>query len=115
MTNPQPQKNPLANNPYALSSGIIYLNNKEEMKQQLPDILSRALARSWIDGDFYRQFCYNPRATLESHGIYLPETVSLELQKPNSNRPRVVVHEQKEGSKFKLRILYLQLVMVAGK
>ena len=31
------------------------------------------------------------------------------------DRPRIVVFEQRPGSKFKVRVLYLQLVMMAGR
>ena len=47
--------------------------------------------------------------------MYLPDEMTIEFQKPNSDRPRIVVYEKKEGSKFKLRVLYLQLVMMAGR
>ena len=56
-----------------------------------------------------------PQKTLEIHGIFLPEGMSLEFQKPDSDRPRIVVYEQRPNSKFKLRVLYLQLVMMAGR
>ena len=39
--------------------------------------------------------------------------MSIEFQKPNSDRPRIVVYEQRPNSKFRLRVLYLQLVMMA--
>ena len=41
--------------------------------------------------------------------------MSIEFQKPNSDRPRIVVYEQRPNSKFRLRVLYLQLVMMAGR
>ena len=33
----------------------------------------------------------------------------------DAQRPRIVVFERRPGSKFKLRIFYLQLVMMAGR
>jgi hypothetical protein len=49
------------------------------------------------------------------YGVELPDNMSLEFQKPESDRPRIVVFEQKPGSKFRMRVFYLQLVMMAGK
>ena len=37
------------------------------------------------------------------------------IQKPDTNRPRIVVYEKRPNSNFRLRILYLQLVMMAGR
>ncbi len=34
------------------------------------------------------------KKTLEYHGIFLPEGMTLEFQKPNSDRPRIVVYEK---------------------
>ena len=47
--------------------------------------------------------------------FFLPEEMTLEFQKPNSDRPRIVVYEKKKRNKFKLRVLHLQLVMIAGR
>jgi len=81
----------------------------------LPDILGRVLARTWIDAEFKEQFHEDPQKTLEFNGVYLPDDMSIEFQKPNSDRPRIVVYEQRPNSKFRLRVLYLQLVMMAGR
>ena len=60
-------------------------------------------------------FAEDPQATLAQYGVELPENMFLEFQKPDSDRPRIVVFEQKPNSKFRMRVFYLQLVMVAGK
>ena len=70
-------------------------NVVEEIANQIPEILEKNF--------------------IEFNGVYLPEDMSIEFQKPNSDRPRIVVYEQKPNSKFKLRVLYLQLVMMAGR
>ena len=88
---------------------------KEDVKKYLPDILGRALARVWIDSTFNKLFSQSPQHALERHGVFLPENVIIEFQKPDSDRPRVVVYQQNQGSKFKLRLFYLQLVMMAGR
>ena len=93
----------------------IFLENRNEVKKYLPEILGRVLARIWIDTNFKEEFANDPQKTLEFNGVYLPEDMSIEFQKPNSDRPRIVVYEQRPKSKFKLRVLYLQLVMMAGR
>ena len=93
----------------------LYLENRYAVREQLPDILGRVLARIWIDEKFNYDFSMNPRGTLEANGVFLPETMDVEFQKPNSSRPRIVVYERSKESKFRTRIFYLQLVMMAGR
>ena len=102
-------------NPLDISEKLQHFKNRDEVRKFLPDILGRVLARIWIDSDFREQFSTDPQKTLEFNGVYLPEDMSIEFQKPNSDRPRIVVYEQRPNSKFKLRVLYLQLVMMAGR
>ena len=93
----------------------IFLENRNEVKKYLPEILGRVLARIWIDEKFHHDFSMDPRGTLETNGVFLPETMDVEFQKPNSSRPRIVVYEKSRESKFRIRIFYLQLVMMAGR
>jgi len=93
----------------------LFLKNREDVKKYLPDILGRVLARIWIDKPFKESFKSNPRQVLNDNGVFLPDDMILEFQKPNSDRPRIVVYEQRPNSKFRLRVLYLQLVMMAGR
>lgn len=102
-------------NDFDLVEGNVNLNNRAEVKDKLPDILGRVLARSWLDKDFMEQFKSDPIGILRASGVHLPETIYIEFQKANSDRPKVVVFEQQENSKLKLRVFYLQLVMVAGR
>ena len=99
----------------SLVSEELYLADRQAVREQLPDILGRVLARIWIDEKFNYDFSMNPRGTLESNGVFLPETMDVEFQKPNSSRPRIVVYEKSRESKFRTRIFYLQLVMIAGR
>ncbi len=112
---PVPVKKGELKTPFSLVDQAIYLNTKKDVQAILPDVLGRVLARIWIDAEFRDAFKTNPQKTLEYHGIFLPEEMTLEFQKPNSDRPRIVVYEKRPGIKFKLRVLHLQLVMIAGR
>ena len=101
--------------PLDLVNGNLSLSSREEVKKLLPDIMGKALARIWIDSDFHREFSLDPHATLEKNGVHLPETMVVEFQKPNSDRPKIIVYEKKEKSNFKVRVVQLQLVMLAGR
>ncbi len=98
-----------------ITQKLHHFKNRTEVRKLLPDILGRVLARIWIDSNFKEQFEQDPQKTLEFNGVYLPEDMSIEFQKPNSDRPRIVVYEQRPNSRFRLRVLYLQLIMMAGR
>ena len=93
----------------------LILKNREDVKKYLPDILGRVLARIWIDKSFKENFKSNPRQVLNDNGVFLPDDMILEFQKPNSDRPKIIVYEKKNGSNFKVRVVQLQLVMLAGR
>ena len=101
--------------PFELVDGSLKLRSREEVRSLLPDILGKVLARVWLDSSFHAEFSRDPQRTLEINGVFLPDNMSIEFQKQNTDRPRIVVFEQKPGSKFKMRIFYLQLVMMAGR
>ena len=114
-TLPVPVKKGELKTPFSLVDQAIHLNNRKDVQAILPDVLGRVLARIWIDPEFRDSFKSNPQKTLELHGIFLPEEMNLEFQKPNSDRPRIVVYEKRPDIKFRLRVLHLQLVMIAGR
>ena len=101
--------------PFELVNGNIKLRSREEVRSLLPDILGKVLARVWLDPSFHTEFSRDPQRTLETNGVFLPDNMSIEFQKQNTDRPRIVVFEQKPGSRFKMRVFYLQLVMMAGR
>jgi hypothetical protein len=98
-----------------LADGDVILTNREDVRNRLPDILGRALARAWLDLQFEKDFMTDPLQALADSGVHLPSTMLVEVSKTTADRPKIVVYEQQQGSKFKSRVLYLQLVMVAGK
>ncbi len=100
---------------YDLVSDQTTFKSREDVRERLPEILGKALALIWIDREFADMFARDPQGTLEKEGIILPENMAIEFQKPGTDRPRVVVYEKRPNSNFKLRILYLQLVMMAGR
>ena len=100
---------------YDLVSDFTTFKSREDVRERLPEILGKALALIWIDREFADLFARDPQGTLEREGILLPDNVVIEFQKPGTDRPRVVVYERRANSNFKLRILYLQLVMMAGR
>ena len=100
---------------FSLVNEEVYLADKKAVREQLPDILGRVLARIWIDQKFHRSFSEDPQGTLQLNGVFLPESMDVEFQKPDSSRPRIVVYERRANSKFRTRIFYLQLVMMAGR
>ena len=112
---PAIRKERAVNPAFSLYEGERHFTDREDVRQHLPDILGRALARTWIDNEFHKAFDQNPVGTLEAHGVFIPSTMSIEFQRKTSDRPRIVVYEQNPNSKFKARVLYLQLVMMAGR
>ena len=103
------------NNALKLVDKDLHLQNREDVKKFLPDILGRVLARIWIDTHFKENFKSDPETVLSENGVFLPDDMILEFQKPNSDRPKIIVYEKKDNSKFKVRVVQLQLVMVAGR
>ena len=93
----------------------IFLENRNEVKKYLPEILGRVLARTWIDENFKEIFKKDPLKTLSENGVFLPEDMFLEFQKPDTKRPKIVVYEKKGKSNFKVRVVQLQLIMMAGR
>ena len=112
---PAPVQKGQLKSPFALVDQEIHLNTRKDVQAILPDVLGRVLARIWIDVEFRDAFKTEPQKTLEYHGIFLPDEMTLEFQKPNSDRPRIVVYEKKPGIRIKLRVLHLQLIMIAGR
>lgn len=92
-----------------------HLRNRSQVERFLPDILGRALARIWIDQTFRLRFSTDPKGTLADYGVHLPETITIDFVTEGTIRPQVVVYERMAPGVPPRRLLYLQLVMMAGK
>ncbi|SPF80064.1 hypothetical protein [Pseudoprimorskyibacter insulae] len=90
------------------------LRDTEKVIKHLPDILGRALARSWIDPTFSAAMMQDPLELLARHNVFLPDNISIVIETTASERQRVVVYERTLDGRRR-RLLYLQLVMMAGK
>ena len=93
----------------------LQLLDRNDVRDRLPDIIAQVLARVWIDPSFRFDFTSDPIATLQKNGVFLPDTMSIEFSVSSSERPKVIVYEKEPDSKFKLRVFYLQLIMIAGR
>lgn len=91
-----------------------HLSNVSQVERFLPDILGRALARCWIDNAFRQEFFLVPKETLSDYHVYLPENITVSVDTDPGERSKVVVYEEVPGQLPK-RIMYLQLVMMAGR
>ena len=89
----------------------IILETDEQIQELLPDVLGQALARTWIDKRFLEAFYQFPVEILERGGVYLPDHISVEFQKEQTSRPKVIVYERQNNKSRKL--LELKLIMVA--
>lgn len=97
----------LVRNPVDLTDGRM-------VEEFLPDILGRALARSWVDGGFRARLTADPKRLLADHDVHLPGSIRIETQTGTNGRPLIVVHERQPDGTMR-RLCYLQLVMLAGK
>lgn len=114
----QPRRPPAPDEapPFPLASGPVHLHDRAEVQRLLPDILGRALALSWIDSDFRAAFRDDPQGTLARQRITLPPGIRIEVVQERRSRPMVVVSDLGAATRSgRQRLLYLQLVMVAGR
>ncbi|MFY0682394.1 MAG: hypothetical protein JXR13_17620 [Thalassovita sp.] len=91
-----------------------HLANVSQVERFLPDILGRALARCWIDKPFRQEFFLAPKETLSDYHVFLPDDITVSVETEAGERSKVVVYEHVPGLLPK-RIMYLQLVMMAGR
>ena len=92
----------------------VHLQDTKKGEKHLPDILGRALARGWIDKDFRAALTRSPKQLLADYGVFLPDNIAVRTETTQNQRQRIVVYETQPGGRLR-RLLYLQLVMMAGK
>jgi hypothetical protein len=89
--------------------------NPQEIREKILDYLGAVLARCWIDRGLLDEIERDAHRTLRHLGILLPDEIEIKVERTNKDRPRLVIFEQDEGRRFRRRICYLQLIMMAGK
>lgn len=99
---------------FALVRRATNLQDIRRIETHLPEILGRALARGWIDANFSTALMSDPKGLLASYNVFLPDNISIEVETTASQRQRIVVYENRANGE-KRRVMYLQLVMMAGK
>ena len=105
----------LYQDPFSLVDENITFTTREEVAKNLPDICSRALARSWIDKGFYDMLSQDPIAVFRTQGITLPANMTITFDHSGKNRPKLIVYETNPNSKFKVRVCALTLTMMAQR
>lgn len=110
---PQPRSS-VPPSDFALVHHSTHLQDIARVERHLPEILGRALARAWIDTEFSDTLRADPKGLLAHYNVYLPTTVSIELETTETQRQRIVVYENRQHGERR-RVMYLQLVMLAGK
>lgn len=98
---------------FALVRHSTDLQDIARVERHLPDILGRALARGWIDPAFSHELMADPKALLARYNVHLPASVSLVVEVTETGRQRIVVYDTPPGA-ARRRVMYLQLVMMAG-
>jgi len=99
---------------FALVRRATTLQDIARVERHLPEILGRALARSWIDREFCAALMADPKGLLARYDVFLPDSVRIEVETSATQRQRIVVHETRPDGTAR-RLMYLQLVMMAGK
>jgi hypothetical protein len=113
ITGQQPQA-PSAPDRFALVRRATTLRDIARVERHLPEILGRALARSWIDREFSAALMADPKGLLARYDVFLPDNVRIDVETSATQRQRIVVHEAQPDGTAR-RLMYLQLVMMAGK
>ena len=89
--------------------------NPQEIREKILHYLGAVLARCLIDRGLLDEIERDAHRTLRHLGILLPDEIEIKVERTNKDRPRLVIYEQDEGRRFRRRICYLQLIMMAGK
>jgi hypothetical protein len=86
-----------------------------QIKERIIDYLGAVLARCWVDRTLLDKIEANPHQALRHIGILLPPEIDIKVERSNQQRPRLVIYEYNADRSMRMRICYLQLMMMAGK
>ncbi len=100
---------------FASEPPIEIVINPSEIKEKILDYLGAVLARCWIERSLLGEIERDAHRTLRHLGILLPDEIEIKVERPGKDRPRLVIYEWDENRRFRRRICYLQLLMMAGK
>ena len=67
------------NDPIIYCKRKTIFKNRDEVKEQLIDICSRALARAWIDERWKQELMADPNCS-EREGVYLPKEMGIDYE-----------------------------------
>ena len=100
---------------FAQEPPIEIVINPQEIREKILHYLGAVLARCWIDRELLGEIERDAHRTLRHLGILLPDEIEIKVERPSKDRPRLVIYEHDENRRFRRRICYLQLIMMAGK
>ena len=89
--------------------------NSSQIKERIIDYLGAVLARCWVDRTLLDKIEANPHQALRHIGILLPPEIDVKVERANLQRPRLVIYEYNAERTLRMRVCYLQLMMMAGK
>jgi hypothetical protein len=86
-----------------------------DIKDRVMEYLGAVLSRCWFDKELLLGLELNPHRALRSIGILLPPELDIKIERSNSERPRLIIYEWNKEHTFKVRVCYLQMIMLAGR
>lgn len=88
---------------------------RAEIKEHLPDICGKALARAWYDDHYYNRLKNDVHQTFEDGGIILPSEYQLVFEHNSNTRASITIFEKTANTRFKIRVCSLSLTMIAKR
>ena len=91
------------------------LHNETEVRRELPQILGRLLAFSWINEELAAFLLNDTKEFLESINISLPPSIVVEVTQEKKAKPSITVYQIEKGKKFRQRLFKLSLKLMANR
>ncbi len=88
---------------------------RAEIKEHLPDICGKALARAWFDEHYYNRLKDDVHQTFADGGIILPDEYELVFEHTSHSRASITIFEKTANNRFKIRVCSLSLSMIARR